>query len=332
MGIYRSAASFEAALRALETSTSLEEARAKHGIPTRTLRDWMAREGLGTPSARLNRQGRFQPESLLDEWDYDPESRTFWKRGPSAPATRVTKILVCPDAHHPHADPVAWRTFVNAVAVVQPDELLVLGDFVDCSSVSFHEKGPATVSRLATELAAGNKALDELDIAAGDARKRFFLGNHEDRLRRYIMANAPALEGLVSLEGALHLDKRGWEVIQYKESMKIGEITFTHDIGRCGKYTAQQSLADFGDNIVVAHSHRACVAYAGTVAGKTHVGMNVGNLVDYKSIDYRHKDLAHREWQHGFGMIHMDGAGTGWVTFVPVIGGKCIVEGKEVFA
>ncbi len=356
MGIYRSEQAFQAAIQALEDSSSLEEARAKHGIPDKTLRDYMARNGLGSPSSRLKisraSAAAYQPPAAAQGSFVDSEGRPLWRLPEGYPTRDIPRvgefpsfgtlrlpeprhlrrIFVIPDMHHPHADATVWACMVNAIAVLQPTHVVSIGDFVDLSSVMFHAKGPSSYALLRDEVAPALRARAEVDLAAGDAEKFFILGNHEDRLRRYMAANAPALDGLVDVESLLELDKYGWVVIPYKESMKIGEITFTHDIGRCGKYVAHQNLADYGDNIVTGHAHRASVVYGGTVGRKTHVSMCVGNGLDYETVDYRHRDLAYREWQHGFGWIYMDSDGVGWANFMPIINGKCVVEGKEIRA
>lgn len=302
---------------------SVEEAVRDSGVPYETMRDWCRQANVGSPTNLLGRA------TALVKWDAIRRPRSTPEADPAPRA--VQKIIVCPDAHHPHADRRAWACFLEANRVLAPDAVVCIGDFADCDSVSFHDKGPMSEGSLKEEMDLVSEALDEWDFALPPGCKKFFCeGNHEFRITRYLNQNAPAFDGLLSLQSLLRFEDRGWAFTPYKQSLKIGQMTFTHDIGRCGKYTASQSLADYGDNIVMGHSHRACVYYAGTVGGHTHVGMNVGNLVDYESIDYRHKDLAHREWQHGFGLIYQTADGVSWANFVPIIDGRCVVEGKEI--
>lgn len=256
------------------------------------------------------------------EWVADPCDRVA-----TCPSGGTTRILVCPDAHHPFVDPLAWSTFLAAARGWRPDILVLIGDFADCLGVGSYFKDPGRRENLKGEIEATAKALAELK-ALRIPRNIYIFGNHEDRLRRYIWEKAPELYGLVSLPEMFKLDELGWEYVPYKRSIQIGKMTYTHDIGRCGKYTASQSLADYGNNITVGHSHRACVTYLGTAAGEHHVGLNVGTLIDFKSVDYRHIDMANREWQHGFGTVHMTGDGCVWANFVPIVNGRCVVDGQ----
>lgn len=238
----------------------------------------------------------------------------------------MQKILVCPDTHVPYHDKKALALFRRVAEGINPDVLIFLGDFCDFYSVSSHSKSPSRKVGLKKELAACNK---ELDKFTGLAKRTIFLaGNHEDRLRRYSEEKAEALDGIYELEDLLKLSERGWEYIPYKQFISIGKMSFCHDIGRSGKNAASQTLADFGHNITFGHSHRGCVYYTGTVRGEHHVCLNAGWLGDPLQADYMHVAKAHRDWQQGFGLVYVLPKGDCAAHFIPIVNGKCIVEGK----
>lgn len=241
----------------------------------------------------------------------------------------ITKIMVCPDAHHPFVDRLAWNTFLEACRVVKPDVLVCVGDFGDILSLSAHQKKPKDNTKFKKELAGVLEALDQIQ-ALGIPRVIFIGGNHEYRIDRYIAAKAPELDDMLNIPDLFDLEARGFEYVKYGDFVRIGEIAFTHDVGRCGVNAARQSLQDFGDNLVFGHSHRAQVVYGGTVEGKTHVCMNVGWLGDYEAIDYRNRPTAKREWQHAFGFVYQTEDGTSFCNLVPIINGRCVVDGKLV--
>lgn len=248
-------------------------------------------------------------------------------------AGALYRILVIPDCHHPYADALAWGTCLAAAAALRPDCAVIIGDFPDCYAVTSHVRDPRRrrPQQMAWELGCANEEADRLS-AIGLDRVEYVEGNHETRLTRFIAEHAPELDGLAGLtvREQLRVDARGWGWTPYKESLQIGEMSFTHDVERCGVNTARQSLQDYGHNITIGHSHRAAVAYAGTTAGKTHVGLNVGWLGDYSSVDYRHRDMARRDWQHGFGWITQTSDGVSWAQFIPIISGRCVVDGQLV--
>lgn len=245
------------------------------------------------------------------------------------PVEKITKILVCPDAHFPYENKLAWKTFLEACRVTKPDVLVIIGDFCDGMAVSAHAKKATDERRFKNEVEAVNVALDQI-CALRIPRMIYIFGNHESRFERYLNSKAPELDGMLSLQEEFRLAQRNIEYVAYGDFIKIGEMSYTHDVGRCGINTARQSLSDFGSNLIVGHSHRAAVVYGGTVEGETHVCMNVGHLLNIDDIDYRNRHTAKREWQTGFGICYQTEDGVNWVTFVPIIDGRCIVDGKIV--
>jgi predicted phosphodiesterase len=126
-------------------------------------------------------------------------------------SSNLERILFVPDSHHPYADMRAWRTMLKAARVFKPDRVVVLGDFLDCASISHHSKDPTRVAGFQNEVNAANRALDDLERL--NAKNYHFVeGNHEFWLPRYLQAKAPELCGLagLSIPGLLGLGRRGW--------------------------------------------------------------------------------------------------------------------------
>lgn len=242
---------------------------------------------------------------------------------------KPTRIMVCPDAHHPYVDELAWKTFLAAARVAKPDIMVIIGDFADCYAVSSHAKDPGRKSKLKYELEMVNLALDQIE-ELGISRVEFCEGNHETRITRFVASEASALYGMLDVSELLRIEARGWGWTPYNDFLKIGKVLYTHDVGRCGVNTARQSLQDMGTNIVVGHSHRAALVFQGTTAGEQHFGLNVGWLGDLNSIDYQHKARARRDWQHAFGLIDQTPDGCAWATLVPILDGHCVVYGQPV--
>lgn len=241
------------------------------------------------------------------------------------------RMLVPGDVHAPYHDHAAWACFLNVAEFWRPDVCVVPGDFGDFAGVSSHPKTPGRLLPFATEVEYANDALDELDAALRDGgcrTKEFLEGNHESRLSRYVAKQAPDLYEFVDWRGVLRLDQRNWRVTAYKQSIAYGKLRITHDVGRAGVQAARQSRLDVGHSILIGHTHRGEVSYGGNVAGERHVGMSVGWLGDPAAIDYRHADLVRREWQHGFGIVHFLASGEFWAQFVPIVKGRCVVDGR----
>jgi predicted phosphodiesterase len=246
---------------------------------------------------------------------------------------KTSRILIISDLHVPYHDVKAWECVLQVIRETKPDVVVIIGDFADMYSISSHPKSLDRKMNFATERDAVNAALDQVRLAAGNACRIVFCeGNHEDRITRYLQSSAPELGGIkeIRAEGLFKIKQRNIEWVPYRTEIKIGNCAFTHDVGRCGVNTARQSLLDYGGNLVVGHSHRGAVVYQGEIKGSSHFCLNVGWLGDVEAIDYVHRARAKRDWQLGFGLVDQDEAGYSWAQFIPVLDGRCVVDGKLI--
>lgn len=250
----------------------------------------------------------------------------------SRKSRRLKKILLMPDLHAPYHSEEAFGCFLNVAEGWEPDTFVCLGDFGDCNAISTHPKDPKKLQPFQQELAGIRAARARLDWAlrnAGCKDKRMLQGNHDTRIDRYINANAPEMSGMVDWtdSAAYDLVRNRWKVTPYKESLQIGHLRLTHDVGRAGVNAARQSLLDVGESIAFGHTHRGQVVYQGTVTGRKLVGATIGWLGDPEAIDYRHRDSIRRDSIHGFATVYMQEDGLFWLNFVPIIEGRCVVDG-----
>jgi predicted phosphodiesterase len=249
------------------------------------------------------------------------------------PPSKVTRILIVSDLHVPYHDVRAWECVLETIRQTKPETVVLIGDFCDMYSISSHPKSLDRKVNFVEEVAAVNRELDALLLACGDGcRVVWTEGNHEDRITRFLQSSAPELGGITALraEGLFRVKERDIEWVPYRRHIKIGNCAFTHDVGRCGINAARQSLLDFGGNIVFGHSHRGACVYQGEIKGSSHFGLNVGWLGDVEGVDYQHQARCRRDWQTGFGIVDQDSSGYSWGQFVPVIAGRCVVDGVQI--
>jgi len=219
---------------------------------------------------------------------------------------------------------------LNAVRDLRPDVVVIIGDFLDCYTISNFPKTPGRKTQLKDEV---DEAVRELDRLCSLRVPRIIWteGNHEQRLDRHILDKSPALYGYIpTIPEYMNLRERGIEWVPYKEWIKIGKFAFTHTVGPCGVNATRASLNAFGNNIVVGHSHHAGVSYSGNVEGDKHVAVSVGWGGDLSKIDYGSKPQQTREWQHAIGWVVEDETGCGWATALPIINGRLIVDGMVI--
>lgn len=243
----------------------------------------------------------------------------------------MQKWLIIPDCHIPYHSKPAWALLLRAARVLKPDRIVALGDFADCASISHHSKDPSRIGRFASELGAVNQCLDDLE-SLGAKQHHYIQGNHEHWLERLLMEKAPELCGLDSLTWPvlLGLQDRGWTYTPYRQHLKLGRVYFTHETGKAGANAHQQARATFESNVVIGHTHRLAIAYSGNAQGKAHVGAMFGWLGDVTRVEYAHRVQALRDWQLGFGTAHVESNGTVHLQAIPIINGKCVVEGKLI--
>jgi hypothetical protein len=164
---------------------------------------------------------------------------------------RLESILALPDIHCPFEDKRAVRIVEDVAKAHKPNHIVISGDFLDGLNVSRHRKDPDLKVRFRDELDAGNALLDRIDALRPRGRKVFCAGNHESRLPNYIADNAPAFHGMLSIEGLLNLEKRGWEYVEYGDVAKIGKVRYTHDTGSAGAGAAQKSRTKVGGSTII---------------------------------------------------------------------------------
>jgi predicted phosphodiesterase len=238
------------------------------------------------------------------------------------------RILLIPDVHAPYEDTSAYALMLKIAKSWRPTHTVVLGDFVDCYCVSSHDHDPARRNDLEWEVDYARGRLTELSDAVGGSKKYFIEGNHENRLVRYIWRVAPELNRLVTIRKLLRLDDLGFEFTPYKESMRIGKLSLTHDVGQAGQYAHIKAADTYGKNVAIGHTHRAGISYTGTVAGKKHFGAMLGWLGSVSKIDYMHKDRARKDWIHGVGAAYLLENGHVSLQFIPFIDGRAVLDGK----
>ncbi len=259
--------------------------------------------------------------------DTEPPPALRYSRAPGpVVADELQKILIIPDVHRPYHNKSAWALLLRFAHQWKPDVIAVMGDFADCYAVSFHDKDPSRLHNLKAELADVNVGFDELD-AIGAGRKIAVEGNHEARGDRYIAQRCPELHGMVSMREAMGIDRRGWEWVPYRSHTNIGQLQITHECGNAGPLAHIKARDSFGTNVVISHTHRMAVSYAGDVGGSTNVGAMFGWLGDAAEVSYMHK-IAMRGWQLGFGTGRMESNGVVHLQAHPIISGKVVVEGR----
>ena len=191
-------------------------------------------ESLGKPyftiTTHLHRHlksGKFDkaPASPLNwEWvQIEPPKR---KRNPT--------IFVIGDLQVKQGISLDYIHYVGAyIAKKQPDIIVQIGDWFDNAALSSYDRGQLSAEgrRLAEDIESGNESIRIIDsyitsVAGYNPRKVVTLGNHEDRIQRYVNEH-PALEGFLG-NHLYHFERYGWEVVPFLKPINICGINFVH--------------------------------------------------------------------------------------------------------
>lgn len=236
--------------------------------------------------------------------------------------------LIIPDVHAPFHDERAVDLTVETACKRGTDTIVCLGDLVDCYSVSSFVKSPELASlTLEQEIESANLVLDNFD-AIGAKRKVITLGNHCDRVDRYIAKHAAPLYGLVQLPKLLRLAERGWKCVAYGDYEVIGKIAYTHDLDNYGALAHTKARDELGKSCVIGHTHRMALACDSTICGGPRVGAMFGTLADFEKAAKYMKRAKLRHWQLGFGTNVMLDDGVTFLRPHPIVGYRCEVDGR----
>ena len=141
----------------------------------------------------------------------------------------------------------------------KPDIIVMIGDWYDMEALSTYDKGQLSAEgkRVKKDIEAGDKAVEILESYIDyKPRKVITLGNHEERIDRFVNYN-PAFEGFIGTD-KLAFHKYGWEVAKFLQPVNICGINFVHYLqnpmtGKPLGGTALNRLKAVGESFVMGH-------------------------------------------------------------------------------
>lgn len=252
--------------------------------------------------------------------------------------------LVVPDSHGAHVDLGARDAFLRDAKRLDPDEIVLLGDHLDCGGVfSTHARAYTNemTESYQDDCDATNEFLDLMQKAAPRARIHYLEGNHEARVEKWATATFPSkkdADAYLERQGpAAALDLKRRCVKYYKRSefycgvaipgtLKLSvngkAIYFVHGISAAKNATAVH-LGRFGNNVVHGHTHRAQSVHGRTVEKGVIGGWCPGTLAQLQPL-YAHTNPT--DWSLGYGLEMVSSSGR-FVHFnVPLVDGESMLD------
>jgi hypothetical protein len=221
-----------------------------------------------------------------------------------------TLMLWASDIHIPIQNDPVCRLMVECAERSGVTRVIAGGDILDMNCLSLHAKESRRTVEHATileEVEPGRWLLDWMATKQCD----LILGNHEDRLKRFVDEN-PAFHGSVASNFAKVCElPSGINVLDGE--VRLGNLSMFHGHaefknGTGGKYPAQKILDMFPDqSSICGHLHRKSTAYRTTrdedSVPRTRRAWTMGHL----SHEHMHYGYVGRSpnWQVGFGLIRV---------------------------
>lgn len=249
---------------------------------------------------------------------------------PKPKRPKSTHHLVLSDLHFPFQDDRALAIPMKYGKDTQPDIIHLLGDVLDCYSLSRFSKDPARHNTFQADLDATHSWLKVLRATCPNARIIYTEGNHEDRLPRYLRDKCPELASVRANQIPLLLKLSSLEIewVKYDKPYRMGHLTFCHGgqvLRPHSAYTARGIVERVGGSVIQGDTHRLG-AYHVTRWENDHAGWENGCLC---RLDPEYTKGV-PNWQHGFSIVHMQGKAPHLfsVQQVRITNGRALIDGK----
>lgn len=238
-------------------------------------------------------------------------------------------VMVLADLQIPYHDVKALDAVYDYMAVLRPDVTVFLGDILDFPYLTTKFlRAHTDPKQIVDDLAAARYYIDRARSLSG--RVVFVEGNHEARLRNFVLERANALEGLVAPGEALDLATLlECQLSPYSAERELfiptvdyygpyGSAYIHHSFvfkhgDYANQYAAMKELAMEGSSGMSGHTHRFQQA-AKTDRGGAHAWWSIGCLCYTTSPNMPpgvHEGQNRlRDWQQGFAVVRFGTAGS----------------------
>lgn len=216
---------------------------------------------------KLKLKRKVQPQFVVP-------ARTEGYRPPTIihkPDKKKPKLWVLPgDQQAPKHSLAFHESYLKFTDDVKPDFGVLMGDGIDFPSLSTHRPNPEWDSTAQEGLDSYHEILCDYRTASPGTAYQMLLGNHEDRLRRYILDRAPKVFGLrpansdypsiFSMQNLLRLDELNIKLVEPNGEYTHAQVEIAPDlIARHGWLTGpnamSKALSGLTCSIVYGHVH-----------------------------------------------------------------------------
>jgi predicted phosphodiesterase len=266
------------------------------------------------------------------------------KIGRKRSRTDILRVVI-PDTHGSGLHRPAAQAFLADLKRLDPDEIVMLGDHVDCGGflAAHHTLGYVAQTEYSYEedIEHANQFLDAVQKAAPRASIHMLEGNHERRVETWCVTSslrhgpdAEFLRRQLAPEFMLRLKERGIRYYRQAECHMDLRVQGTIVLGKCyfwhgtssADNAAKVNASQIGGNVVFGHTHRQQSWPTRNVAQGDHGSFNPGCLCKLQPL-WRHTSPT--KWTHGYHFQHVNQrSGRFFPVNVPIIDGESLLWTK----
>lgn len=218
-----------------------------------------------------------------------------------AKSVSSSRCLILSDIHIPYHDQAALAIALEFARDWKPTVIVLNGDILDAQEISSHPKDKHNPITFQDEINEARQFLRVLRHDHKKARIYYTMGNHENRLERYLTQHAPELSSVTSLalDELLDLQALGIEFIDQRCKLIVPPFEIFHGsiIRKDAGNSVRGHMTRRGGSVAMGHTHRMGIV-ARTDRNGVHWGVENGHLSD-PDPDWTHDP----DWQQGFSCI-----------------------------
>lgn len=223
---------------------------------------------------------------------------------------KQSRVLVLSDIHIPYHSVASLTAAIEEGKRQEIDTILLNGDTIDCYQLSRWEKDPRK-RHFKDEVTATKDFLTRLREIFPKARIVWKDGNHDERLQKYLVANAPAIFDLNIATYPALLDFCGLRVdyVTDKRPIRLGKLTVLHGHefpnAMLGPVNPARGLfLRAKDSCLAGHWHQTSEHSEPTIQEKLIATWSTGCLCDLHP-EY----MPLNKWNHGFATVEVAPSG-----------------------
>ena len=250
----------------------------------------------------------------------------------------LLKICAFGDLHIPYHSPECVALLFQFLKDTQPDWIYILGDLLDCWELSHFRKFPVMNGNdFQKEIELTKKYFADIFQTCPKTKVVYIEGNHEFRIKSYLMERAKELYFLPSLRLEYLLELHKYPQVHFYELRnkskfshnfsKLGYLRLGHaDMSRKEAGATAKGLRDeLGCNVITGHTHKLAFTPKKYADGVLQ-GWEAGCLCKLNP-DY----MSNPNWQNGFLFIEANKDITQWTITPILIENNSFIFGGKVY-